>query len=253
MSKILDIEVNIIKEDYNSELIITTPLLPKHKISRDTKVSIKRNDIPFTWITCSGENNIPTNWWYGSKQYKYTTGNIPPYILPLDRDIKLGRHMLDRMLEIIKQSDEQYAFCYCNFEFKGSINNQFPCQPYDINRLLQGNYISSNSMMKYDYLEFIGGPVMDDMYKRLLDWALWLKFYQYGYYGIPCPTAHFVAFADEDSISARSSQDYRKKHQRVHRDFVIPIAQQAQAEVDQAADLAGASVEEQDEVISMFD
>ena len=248
------VEIEIIREDDYSELLVATPLLPGHKISRETKVSIKRNGIPFTWITCTGENNIPTNWWYGSKKYFEMRSTLTiPYILPLDRDIKLGRHMLDRMLETIKESKEQYAFCYCNFEFKGTINNKFPCQPYDINRLLQGNFISSNSMMKYDYLELIDGPVMDDMYKRLLDWALWLKFYQYGYYGIPCPTADFVAYSDEDSISAGTAQEYQQKHQRVHRDFVIPIAQKAQEEIDSAADLAGASVEEQGDVISMFD
>ena len=250
----IKVEIDIIKEDIDSELLVATPLLPGHKISRETKVSIKRNDIPFTWITCTGEYNIPTNWWYGSQEYNtQLPTTYLPYILPLDRDINLGRHMLDRMLEVIKQSKEQYAFCYCNFEFKGSINNKFPCQPYDINRLLQGNFISSNSMMKYDYLEFIGGPVMDQKYKRLLDWALWLKFYQYGYYGIPCPAASFVAYADEDSISAGTAEDYKVKHRRVHEDFVIPIAAKAQEEINAAANLAGASVEEQGEVISMFD
>ena len=250
----MNIEIDIIKEDDYSELIVTTPLLPGHKLSRETKVSIKRNDIPFTWITCTGEFNIPTNWWYGSKKYFEMRSTLEiPYILPLDRDIKLGRHMLDRMLEVIKISEERHAFTYCNFEFKGSINNKFPCQPYDINRLLQGNYISSNSMIKYDYLEFIDGPVLDQRYKRLLDWALWLKFYSYGYIGLPCPHASFVAYADEDSISAGTAQDYKVKHQRVHQDFVLPIAQKAQAEIDAAADLAGASVQEQGEVISMFD
>ena len=247
------VDVDVIREDKNSELIIATPLLPRHKISRETRTSIKRNTIPYTWITCTGENNIPTNWWFGSRQYKKHKGSIPPYLLPLDRDIRLGRYMLDRMLAGIKESEEQYAFCYCNFEFRGSVNRAFPCQPYDINMLLQGNYISSNSMIKYDYLEFINGPVMDDMYKRLLDWALWLKFYQHGYYGIPCPTANFTAFSEKDSISAGTEEDYRKKHRRIHRDFVIPILEQNQAEVDSAAHLAGKSIEEQGEVISMFD
>ncbi len=247
------VDVDIIREDEDSELIIATPLLPGHKISRETRTSIKRNTIPYTWITCSGKNNIPTNWWYGTRQYKQKRGSIPPYLLPLDRDIQLGRFMLDRMLETVKQSSKQYAYCYCNFEFKGSVNNKFPCQPYDINRLLQGNYISSNSMIKYDFLEHIEGPVMDDMYKRLLDWALWLKFFQQGYYGIPCPTANFTAFSDADSISAGTSEDYQKKHRRIHRDFVIPIAAQAQADLDSAAHLAGKSIEEQGDVISMFD
>jgi hypothetical protein len=108
-------------------------------------------------------------------------------------------------------------------------------------------------MIKYDYLEFIEGPVRNDMYKRLLDWALWLKFFQYGYYGIPCPTAHFVAYSGPEDISAGTAQDYQIKHRRVHRDFVMPILQQTQAEIDSAAHLAGVSVEEQGEVISMFD
>ena len=253
------VEIQIVREDDYSEILVATPLLPGHKISRDTKVSIKRNEIPFTWITCTGDNNIPTNWWYGSRQYFQMRSTLKiPYILPLDRDIQLGRHMLDRLLMVIKQSEERHAFCYCNFEFRGSINNKFPCQPYDINRLIKGNYISSNSLIKYDYLEFIGGPVMDDQYRRLLDWALWLKFFQHGYIGIPCPEASFIAYAGPESISAGTAKDYQVKAKRVWEDFGRPIVLHAQEEIDAAKDLAIASMDieqetEEDEIISMFD
>ena len=111
-------------------------------------------------------------------------------------------------------------------------------------------------MIKYDFLEFVGGPVMDEKYKRLLDWALWLKFFQYGYYGIPCPDAFFTAYAGPDSISAGTAQDYKLKAQRVWEDFGRPIVLQAHAEIDAAKDLAAASLEtqeEEDEIISMFD
>jgi len=254
----MNVDIQIVREDDYSEILVATPLLPGHKISRETKVTIKRNELPFTWITCTGEYNIPTNWWYGSRKYFQMRSTLKiPYILPLDKDIKLGRHMLDRLLAVIKQSSERHAFCYCSFEFKGAINRQFPCEPYDINRLIKGNYISSNSLIKYDYLEFIGGPVMEQKYKRLLDWALWLKFFQYGYIGIPCPEAFFTAYASEDSISAGTAQDYQIKARRVWEDFGRPIVLQAQAEIDAAKDLATASMEIQEEeeegVISMFD
>lgn len=233
--------LKILREDKNPKVLIGTPLWTGHKISRDVKTTIKRNKTPILWYTYSGTNNIPTNWWLGLQELKKSKKKLPPYFLPLDRDIIMGRFMIDRMVSVFESENisPHVAFVYCNFAFKGAVNREFPAEPYDIHRLMRGNYISSNSMIKLELLEFIGGPVMNDQYRRLLDWALWLKFAQFGFIGEPCREANFVAISSETDISAGSPEDYQLKHQRVHNDFVKPLIEQFQ----QAANLAQKSAE----------
>lgn len=217
--------IKIVKETKNPEILIITPLWPGHDISKETKRSIKRNKMEYTWITSEGENNIPINLQNGLNWYKEKKGKLPKYYLMLDRDVILGRYMIDRLYNLFEQAQGPFAFCYASFEFKGHINKQFPAEPYDINRLIKGNYISSNSLFKSEITEKIG-LVTDDKYKRLLDWAFFLKLFLEGpYAGIACPKAHFVAQSTKDDISARDEEDYKLKHGRVHDDFVIPIIQ----------------------------
>jgi hypothetical protein len=239
--------LTLVKEQPNPKVLIITPLWPGHKISRETKTTIKRNDIPILWYSYSGYNNIPKNWWTGLQEIKKKHKKLPPYILPLDRDIIMGRHMLDRMVGVFEAKTvlAHMAFVYCNFEFKGVVNRKFPADQYDINKLMEGNYISSNSLMNRELLEFIGGPVTDVQYTRLLDWALWLKFAQLGFVGVPCPTANFVAISSENDISAGNPEDYQLKHNRIIEDFVKPLQKQITmptAYADQTAEQAAADI-----------
>lgn len=215
-------DFKIIRKDENSELLVITPLLPKHKISKITKKTIKRNGTKLTWITSCGRNNIPKNVEYGLEWYvsKY---KIPKYILPLDRDIELGRYMIDRLVKKLKTQPHQIAFAYAGFEFRGSINKKFPAKTYNINKLVKDNYISSNSLMRYDALKNVGGMVIDDEMVRLLDWALWLKFFYHGYIGINVPEASFIAYSTPDDISAGTLLDYQIKKNRVIKNYIEPI------------------------------
>jgi len=208
--------------DNDPIVLVVTPLLPNHKISGITRKTIKRNDIPIAWVSYTGNNNIPTNTQNGINEYllKYQE---PPFFLMLDNDIELGRYMIDRMVDKLSKSKVHEAYCYASFEFKGFITTSFPAIDFNIGKLLQHNYISSNSLIKLDCLRFIGGMVTDDTYRRLLDWCLFLKLLLHGYIGIPCPEAHFIAHSTEDSISAGGPDDYRLKHQRVYNDFIRPI------------------------------
>jgi hypothetical protein len=222
--------INILREDKDSEVLVVTPLLPGHKISKETKVTIRRNNTPITWITSEGNNNIPTNVQSGMYAYRDKSKYTPKYILPLDRDISLGRGMIDKMVLALNILPSNVAYTYANFEFKGTVNQKFPAQKFDINRLVFNNYISSNSLIKIECLDAVGGFVTDDKYKRLLDWAMWLKFYQYGYIGMPCPIASFVATSSENDVSAGTVEDFRIKKQRVITDFVTPIIDKAKKE-----------------------
>jgi len=209
----------IIKEVKKPKVVVITPLLPDDKISKETKKSIKRNNTEYSWITSIGNNNIPTNVELGLKWYLKRKN--PDYVLPLDNDIVLGRYMIDRLVQ--KIDEHKKGYCFASFKFKGYMNVEFKNDEFDIGKLLQSNYISSNSLIHIDSLKRIGWFVKDDKYKRLLDWALWLKFLWYGYVGIPCPQANFTAISSEKDISSKGQEDYRIKSERVIQDFVLPF------------------------------
>lgn len=215
-------KLQIIKKQNDADVLVITPLLTGHSISRETKKSIKRNDLKYEWISSEGKNNIPTNTWNALKEYS-RIHRLPKYYIMIDNDIVLGRHMLDRMYDALeKNEDENVAFAYCNFKFNGYINQSFPAVPYNLDKLVRANYISSNSMFKSDIVMKVE-LVREDRYKRLLDWAFLLKLAYNGYYGIPVTTANFVVNSSEKDISAGSQEDYRLKSMRVYHDFIIPL------------------------------
>lgn len=217
----------LLPEVEDPKVLVVTPLLPGHVVSKKTKKSMKRNDIPFMWITSEGENNIPINLENGLNWYEKRFGSLPDYYMMIDRDIIAGRHLIDKLYNHLskkhsKMVKEIHAYAYASFEFKGYVNAKFPAIPFDPIRLLQGNYISSNSLF-YTPVAREVGLVKDEKYKRLLDWAFLLKLLDNGYIGLNCPDASFVAMSTDKDISAGSQDDYRIKHQRVHEDFVLPV------------------------------
>lgn len=220
----------IIKEVKDPKVLVVTPLLPGHEISKETKKSLKRNDLPFTWIASEGENNIPTNLENGLNWYEKEIGSLPDFYMMIDRDIIAGRHLIDRLYARLRSAAGKpqvhgslfVAFAYASFEFKGYVNHKFPAVPYNPTRLCQANYISSNSMFVTEYTKQVG-LVKDEKYKRLLDWAFLLKLLYNGLMGVACPEASFVAMSTEKDISAGSSEDYQLKSRRVYEDFIVPI------------------------------
>jgi hypothetical protein len=219
-------KIRILTEHTNPEILIVTPLLPDHKVSKLTKKTLKRNNVPYTWITSEGNNNIPTNALEGIKWWKYKGWKeetpLPPYYIMIDRDIEMGRGMLDRLYSKLSKTTDSVGYCYSTFQFKGHINADFPAMPFDINKLVQSNYISSNSLFKSSVIEQVG-LVTDNKYKRLLDYAFLLKCFKMGYVGVPEPKSWFIAHSTEDDISAGSQNEYREKYLKVYRDFIEPI------------------------------
>lgn len=214
--------IKIIQETKNPEILVVTPLLPGHKISNITKKTLKRNNVPFIWISSEGNQNIPKNALEGISWYKNKYGGLPPYYFMCDRDIEAGRGLLDKLHRRLQDVTINIGFSYASFQFKGHVNANFPAMVYDINRLIRGNYISSNSMFKSNVIEDVEF-VTDDKYKRLLDWAFLLKCYKKGYIGIPEPNASFIAHSTENDVSSGNIMDYKVKFQRVFQDFVIPL------------------------------
>ena len=156
----------------------------------------------------------------------------------LDRDIILGRYMIDRLYKKLSKQHNQVAYSYASFKFTGHINKEFPAEIWDINKLLLQNYISSNSLFKSNVLLEVG-LVTDEKYKRLLDWAFLLKLFLVGgYYGVACPEASFEAVSNKDSVSSGTVEDYYLKRERVITDFGKPIVYkfaQKQETIEQSA------------------
>jgi hypothetical protein len=212
----------MLSESKNPEVLLVTPLLTGHEISRETKISLKRNDVNFYWLSSMGENNIPTNALEGIHWYKNKYGTLPTYYMMLDRDVTLGRHCVDKLLEALARQPQKYGYSYSTFEFAGHIKQKFPAYPFDLDRLINGNYISSNSLFRSEVIEKVG-LVTDDKYKRLLDYAFLLKCYAHGYIGKNVPNANFTVQSTANDISAGNSDDYNIKYQRVYEDFIKPL------------------------------
>lgn len=221
----------IVKSD-KPMLLVVTPLGPNSEVSKQTKNSIKRNELPFTWVSFKSNNNCAANAQAGINAFFEENKYIPPYFLLLDDSVICGRHMLDRMTLTLQNSDKSIAYCYCNFEFKGHINKKFPAEPFNPSRLIRANYISSNSIIKTHKLQQVGWLVTDEKYERLLDWCTWLKFLYHGFGGIPCKEASFVDISKEKSVSSRDISDYQSKYNAIVKDFVYPIVKRSREQAE---------------------
>ena len=43
-------KICVVTECKDPEVLVVTPLLPDHEVSRETKVSMKRNNTRYTWV-----------------------------------------------------------------------------------------------------------------------------------------------------------------------------------------------------------
>lgn len=214
--------LKIIQETENPEILVLTPLLTGHSISKETKKSIKRNDIPFTWVSYENKGKHASNVQKGLEEYLKRYKKVP-YFQIIDNDITLGRGMLDRLHRKLKGTDEEVAFAFCPFSYKGYINMNFPAKEYNIYELMRNNYISSNSLYKTDAILDVGGFVTDQKYHRLSDWCMWMRFYWNRYIGILAENAFFTARSEPTDISAGSNDEYNTCKDLVIRDFVWPV------------------------------
>lgn len=216
--------LKVITECKNPEILIVTPLLKTdeitHQISRETKISIKRNDIDFIWTTYSGPDKHAKNCQLGIEAFQQEFHFLPRYIFILDRDIIAGRNMLDKFYKTLSLTNEKIAYVYCPFEYKGHINLKIPPTVWDYSLLKTRNYISSNSLYKTELLQKVGGFVIDLDTHRLSDWALWLKFARNGYKGILCSNTYFTAISTEKDISAGGQEEYIKTRELVLKRYV---------------------------------
>ena len=212
--------IKILKNTENAVILVVTPLLTGHTISKETRQSINTNTVPFKWISYEGDGKHAANVQAGIDAYKTQFGTLPPYIQILDRDIICGRKMLDRLYANLKNLPSNIAFSYCSFEYRGYINIVFPPKPYNIGQLITSNYISSNSLYRTCAIEKVGGFVTETKYHRLSDWAMFLRLYNNGFVGSLCYETSFIAASSKDDISAGSREEYIETRKNVLNDFM---------------------------------
>ena len=205
----------------NPEILVITPLKTGAKISPETKKTLKRCDVKFTWISYMGDGNPYKNTTIPYRWYRKEHG-LPPYVIKIDNDLTCKRGMLDKLYVALEEAHKSSAYSYCNFKYRGTVNVDFDNIPFSVDRLITQNFISSCSLMRTKTLEETGSFVTDDKYFRLLDWALWLQFLRRGYVGEYVNDTSFTAYASPTAVSSGSVEDYRIKHQRIIDDFVKP-------------------------------
>ena len=153
--------------------------------------TIEYND-PAEIIIIDGEGTAPVKRNKGAKLAKY------PFIFFCDDDICLAKNCLSKMYDAIHNID--YGFSYCNFMravFNGVRPNKpfLYSQPFNRKTLLHGNYISTMSLLKSEFLcEF------DESLHRYQDWDFWLKVSERTT-GIFIPEFLFVAYYLDNGIS----------------------------------------------------
>jgi len=197
------------------KIFVITPLKEDDKISKVLRKTIKNNLIEFDWYTYRSDNNTAKNFQCALDEFK----NLPFAVIKIDNDIELGNKMLDRLYDTLSKSEEQIAYSYCPFQFVGVTNVSFPPIEWNWQRLLKANYISSNSLIKSKVIREIP-LIIDDYYKRLLDWAYWIHLGNNGYIGKLDNRTSFKAHTRNSSISANDAQDYNIKYKRVEKDFI---------------------------------
>jgi hypothetical protein len=210
----------IVKNDSN--ILLITPLLPGDKIHRDTKIGLKRNNTKFNWYSYTGNNNVAKNYELGIKEWIRQTGREPRHTMIIDKDMRPNRHLIDLLNAALNRTDDNIAYAYPNFSFRGSTNIDFVNRPFDPMMLMRSNYITSNSMIKWHILKEVG-IVTDNKYKRLLDWALWLRMLSLGYHGVLVPQAYFWDEMNKNSVSAGDGQEYIHIYNAVKKDFIDPM------------------------------
>lgn len=214
--------MQIVKKVNNPKFLVITPLRISDSISKSTLNLLNTTITDFDWISYSGNNNIPKNTQLGLDEYENTIGNVE-YLIKVDNDITAEDNFLDSLYDKLKNSNDNIAYSYCKFSFIGKNRKfEFNDIEFDEMKLLNGNFISSVSMIKRDKLKEIGDFIYDEKYVRLLDYALWLKFLANDYIGIPDYNTGFIADLNENSVSAASLKDYLAKMEIIKEDFILP-------------------------------
>jgi len=206
-----DKRFDVILTDKNPDLLIVTPLRRKDSIDKRCEMSIlhDQNTVRKVWVSFKSKNSASFNRIEGYKKAKsFLRKNLPPYLLFCDHDIQWHPGAFRKMIEVLKNTDDQIGYVYCGFRYVGFRNFLFPPKPFDGESLKRMNYISTMSIQKTTVWKKHGR--LDLNLQRYQDWDMWLNYLiNHNLIGISCPIEGFLAWSDEKDISMKPDKEYK--------------------------------------------
>jgi glycosyltransferase involved in cell wall biosynthesis len=101
------------------------------------------------------------------------------YIIPLDADNRIYPAYLTKSVEILA-ADEKVAVVYGNGNYFGGKSGEFKPGPFNLQRIMLGNYIDACAVIRKTAIEEVG--YYENMrIMGLEDWDLWLRIAFKGY------------------------------------------------------------------------
>lgn len=146
------------------------------------------------------------------------------YSLIVSADDKIVPTCVEEMVEALNENKDA-SFAYSDIQFFGDRNGILKSNEFDITHLLKVNYINGTSLMRRKDFNEVGGFDLD--YNRLgyEDWDLWIKFSNYGKYGVyiskPLVLVMFHKEGSRNRLSRSRDSLIRKL---VHKKYPLPYS-----------------------------
>lgn len=146
-----------------------------------------------------------------------------PYVFFCDDDILLPANYIQKLYDALKKENKTPEIVFTYTGYRGIVlhpeshpmhgNFQIQGIPFSSERLKQGNYISTMTLVKRDVF-----PRFDEKLKRLQDWDIWLSLAAQGYGGKLVPDLTFYAYYLDKGITSNQNSEVdainaiRRKH-----------------------------------------
>jgi len=184
------IEIDKLYEDFDDTLPVSfiVPLSPKrrHFFENFVRPLLEANR-PAEIIVNDNPGGAP------KKRNEGFQKSTQPFVFFCDDDILLPKDTLKNLLELLeKNPNKGYAYSGYHgivmYPHTHPMRGNFKIQstPFSAQRLRQGNFISTMSLVRRDCLPDQQKP-FDETLKRLQDWDLWLTMLKNGHEGVMLP------------------------------------------------------------------
>jgi glycosyltransferase involved in cell wall biosynthesis len=138
------------------------------------------------------------------------------YVLFIDADDKIDKTFLEKTVRVLIDNPN-IGFCYTDTQHFGDSNGFWEQPEYDFNRLLQGNYICSCSLIrKKAFLE--SGGFDKNNYGYWEDYEFWIKLGSIGWFGKHIPEKLFYYRIHKQS---GMQSDRNSKLAHVYNSYII--------------------------------
>lgn len=181
------IEIDKLYEDFDDTFPVSfiVPLTPSRRdfFEKFVRPLLEANK-PAEIIVNDGFGGAP------KKRNEGFQKSTQPYVFFCDDDVLLPKDTLENLYALLQENPTK-AYAYTGYH--GIVmhpqthpmhgNFMIPSVPFDKNKLIQGNFISTMALVKRDCLPDQKKP-FDESLKRLQDWDLWLTMLENGHEGI---------------------------------------------------------------------